>query len=134
MMSYFKKSYADPSTKLSLERAVDLDFLSDVRASSQDMPMVYGAGADEPSSTFCEDAYRQPVLTEEAGVPLPYRGGEMDDLTREAIQKLKTKQTRYARMANPRSQSVACRTLRSFNSGDSAQTSPIISQGHGDET
>jgi len=49
------------------------------------------------SQKFSEDYYRQPVLTEEMGLPLPYRRESMDELSREAIERIQLR-NRYRRV------------------------------------
>jgi hypothetical protein len=58
---YINTRYVKTSTKLSLERAVKIDARSN------------------ESTTFSSEAYQQPVLTEKALVPMPYRLGDKDD-------------------------------------------------------
>jgi hypothetical protein len=58
---YINNRYVKPSTKLSLERAVKIDARSN------------------ESQKFSSEAYQQPVLSEKALVPMPYRLGDKDD-------------------------------------------------------
>lgn len=69
---YINNRYVKPSTKLSLERAVKIDARSD------------------ESLKFSSEAYQQPVLSEKALVPMPYRLGEEEDqMLAEVMDKLK---------------------------------------------
>ncbi|KAL7481386.1 hypothetical protein ACHAW6_007069 [Cyclotella cf. meneghiniana] len=69
---YINTRYVKPSTKLSLERAVKIDARSD------------------ESHRFSSEAYQQPVLTEKALVPMPYRLGDKDDkMLTEVMDKLR---------------------------------------------
>ena len=73
---YINTRYVKPSTKLSLERAVKIDARSD------------------ESHRFSSEAYQQPVLTEKALVPMPYRLGDKDDkMLTEVMDKLRKIQT-----------------------------------------
>lgn len=56
MMRQLRKRFAIPGTRLSLERAMDID-----------------VSAVDPSRYFDQNAYRQPILAETATCPLPYR-------------------------------------------------------------
>lgn len=70
---YINNRYVKPSTKLSLERAVKIDARSD------------------ESQKFSSEAYQQPVLSEKALFPMPYRLGEDkdDQMLNEVMDKLK---------------------------------------------
>jgi hypothetical protein len=69
---YINNRYVKPSTKLSLERAVKID------------------ARTEESHKFSSAAYQQPVLSEKALVPMPYRLGDEDDqMLAEVMDKLK---------------------------------------------
>lgn len=119
MMQYFRKNYAEPSEQLSLERAVELDYDFDFMASFSQGSGTHGAGTQNVGTTFREDAYRQPVLTEEAGIPLPYRRGEEgDELTEQAIRELRSKESRYQRMSSPTGERNGSRNLHAYPSGD----------------
>lgn len=85
-MRYFRKHYAVPSTRLSMERAMECDRVADIRASvSRNSPSaVRGWGAEESRNRFNKNAYRQPVLTEPSAEPMTYRRGKRDHLTSEA--------------------------------------------------
>ena len=65
-----------PSTKLSLERAIKIDAITEERLK----------GLPE----FSSEAYQQPVLTEKALVPMAYRNGDKEDsIFVEVLEKLK---------------------------------------------
>ena len=101
---YFQRTYADPSERLSLERARECDKLSALEQERKgDTPRSSVASRDEtisgvtsvPSGSsgtpsfdhgvemrrhkFDKSAYRQPVLTEVAAEPATYRRGLPDD-------------------------------------------------------
>ena len=86
--SYFHTKYAKPSKKLTLERAFELDdkigtFISSpTKGVRPDTPT--RRGAVPPQIGFSSDYYKQPVLTEPPGEPLPYRSGRDDPMTKEA--------------------------------------------------
>merc|ERR1740136_285955 len=90
--SYFNVKYAQPSKKLTLERAFELDdkigtfIASPSRKVRADTPS--RKGVTPPQVGFSSDYYRQPVLTEPIGEPLPYRSGRDDPMTTEARVKL----------------------------------------------
>ena len=74
-MRYFDQHFAEPSKRLSLERAREYDRVSDMRAKSR-----YTREDDESSSgndvrrsQFNKEIYRQPVLTQSSLVPKAYR-------------------------------------------------------------
>ena len=82
-MNYFYKTYAEPSTRLSLERARECDRISSLR--NEDNIEVGTTGLDRGEEsrlrTFDRSAYRQPVLTELAAEPWTYRRGVEDEET-----------------------------------------------------
>jgi len=101
-MRYFDMHFAEPSKRLSLERAREYDRVSDIRAKSN-----YNRdegnqrnGDEVRRSQFTKDSYRQPVLTQDAMVPKNYRRGQNDPLTLECRQKLKELQ-HYSLMEDP---------------------------------
>ena len=102
MMYYFRAHYANPSLKLSLERAIELDHRADIKASDgngDDVAYTPSAAATKLKEKFSEDFYRQPVLTARAGRPLPYRRKDgADELTKIAWSKLDGETSRYQRM------------------------------------
>jgi hypothetical protein len=81
-MNFFEKNYAEPSRRLSLERAREYDCLfslnnGDIADAASD-----AAGAEGlRRAKFDKNAYRQPVLTELATEPLTYRRGFNDEET-----------------------------------------------------
>jgi len=77
MKRYFSEQYAEPSRKLTLERAIELDENSSVRK-----------GDSPPQVVFNCDYYKQPILTESSDEPLPYRSNRDDQMTVEARLKL----------------------------------------------
>jgi hypothetical protein len=81
MMYYFRVHYAEPSKRLTLERAMQLDerfrnMSSENHKNSQ--------RKGPPQNYFSKDHYKQPVLTEKFGEPLFYRHEVEDELTLEA--------------------------------------------------
>lgn len=122
MMHYFRAHYANPSLKLSLERAIELDHRADIEASggSDDETYTPGAAATKLRGRFSEDFYRQPVLTVEAGRPLPYRRLEgPDELTTIAWSKLDGETSRYQRMldGNKKGTASGLQAAKGQNSG-----------------
>ena len=72
---YNSKTFVDPSKTLCLERATELDKRVTVETDE--------AFVDSENIHFSADAYRQPVLTEPAMEPMPYRTGEPDPIQEE---------------------------------------------------
>jgi len=123
MMYYFRAHYANPSLKLSLERAIELDHRADIKASGGNDDETYTprAAAMKLKEKFSEDFYRQPVLTAEAGRPLPYRRKEgPDQLTKIAWSKLDGETSRYQRMLDG-NKTGAISGLRAAKEQNSAQ-------------
>ena len=100
-MNYFKKNFAVPSTRLTLERAMTLDEQLGNRVqrkhnyspnnspnSSEDRPSPQKPLARNVHENFDQDHYRQPILREAPALPLFYRPISEDLLTKEARQKL----------------------------------------------
>jgi hypothetical protein len=81
-MNYFEKTYAEPSTRLSLERAREYDRLSGNAAArgmhGLDAATVADPGIEKRRTEFDADSYRQPLLTEAAAEPWTYRRGQND--------------------------------------------------------
>lgn len=99
VMKYFKNHYADPSNRLTMERAIECDRVSDMHASKSDsLNHVASPGATVRGRRFNKDAYRQPILAERATEPLPYRRGTMDPPTTEAIDQLRQWSHQYENM------------------------------------
>ncbi|CAJ1948545.1 unnamed protein product [Cylindrotheca closterium] len=89
-MRYCDNHFADPSKRLSLERAREYDRVSDMRAKSRyNRDDEMGSGNEVRRTQFNKDCYRQPVLTQKALVPKAYRRGQTDPLTFDCCQKLK---------------------------------------------
>eukprot|EP00557_Chaetoceros_sp_GSL56_P003961 CAMPEP_0176502360 /NCGR_PEP_ID=MMETSP0200_2-20121128/14707_1 /TAXON_ID=947934 /ORGANISM="Chaetoceros sp., Strain GSL56" /LENGTH=1124 /DNA_ID=CAMNT_0017901417 /DNA_START=137 /DNA_END=3511 /DNA_ORIENTATION=+ len=76
-MSYFQTTYAEPSKRLTLERAKELDdYFARIERSSSPAEQ-----RNIPKNRFAADHYKQPVLTEKRSLPLFYRSGQEDPLT-----------------------------------------------------
>lgn len=89
VMGYFNENYAKPSKQLSMERAKECDRISDLKAARRRGVLNQtGQGADERRETFDKSAYRQPVLTVHAMLPMDFRAGEPDPVTEEVRRKL----------------------------------------------
>lgn len=86
LMQQLQTNYIDTSMALTLERAVDMDEAHE-RMYSQEK-IGEQTDAKKIHVMFRDDYYRQPILTEKAGIPLPYRRGFIDPLTKEARRKL----------------------------------------------
>lgn len=89
VMGYFHRHYAEPSRRLSLERAIECDHVSDILAAAaigsrpKDDSGIHsnkGAGIEARRRQFDKNAYHQPVLAQDPLEPLPYRRGEGDDM------------------------------------------------------
>jgi hypothetical protein len=80
MMYHFRVHYAEPSKRLTLERAMQLD--EEFRTISSKGHRKNKKGP--PQDNFSKDHYKQPVLTEKFGEPMFYRHGIEDELTLEA--------------------------------------------------
>lgn len=85
-MRYFDATYANPSTRLSLERAREYDRLSSLAAmqgseESGGLGMGADPGVEKRRQEFDINSYRQPVLTEVAAEPWTYRRGQDDPET-----------------------------------------------------
>jgi len=94
MMNYFKVNYAEPSKKLSLERAIELDHMLDQRLSSTlDENGINTCSSDETlRNIFSSSYYKQPLLTAKMGEPLYHRRGVKDGLTRQVKDTLRRRQ------------------------------------------
>jgi hypothetical protein len=99
-MNYFKKNFAEPSTRLSLERAREYDIISAIHheqamnGTDIVLPPYADAGVEARRRKFDKIAYRQPVLSELAAEPWMYRRGLNDDETVAVRGKLR-RQNRY---------------------------------------
>lgn len=87
---YFSEHYAKPSKQLSMERAKECDRVSDLKAARRrGVPNQTGQGVEERREAFDKSAYRQPVLTVHAMLPMNYRANEPDPLTEQVRQELR---------------------------------------------
>merc|ERR1712038_1169013 len=86
MMNYFKVHFANPSTRLTLERAKDIDELIRSYAQNASSPRLLQI----PQASFSKDHYKQPILTEKYGTPFFYRLEREDVLTKEARRRLRS--------------------------------------------
>ena len=77
-----------------------LDFRSDSQASGSRAHFTPGAGARRLVSTFSDDEYRQPVLTEESGKPLSYRRAQVDVLTEQAVGTLQNAESNFIQQSS----------------------------------
>lgn len=87
---YFRRNFTEAARQLSLERAVERDRLSDLKAklrSEQEDPNLSSPslGFDERRRFFDNKLYRQPVLTDSFFEPMEYRRNESDPVT-ESVQ------------------------------------------------
>lgn len=83
-MNYFQTHYAEPSNRLTLERAKELDdFFGKIESSSSATEQ-----RKIPKNRFTSDHYKQPVLTEKRSMPLFYRSGQEDTLTQQVRDEL----------------------------------------------
>jgi len=79
-MNWFRIHFAEPSNRLTLERAKDLDEqvrIQGQKADPENNPLI-------PQNSFNKDHYKQPILTEKHGRPFFYRLGREDELTKQA--------------------------------------------------
>ncbi len=88
-MRYFRIHFAEPSKRLTLERAMELDAHTKKVIERIDSPSKRKSqGVRIPEDNFKHEHYKQPVLTEKHSEPRFYRIGEIDPLTVEAREKL----------------------------------------------
>jgi Calcium-dependent channel, 7TM region, putative phosphate len=94
-MNYFQKTYAIPSSRLSLERARECDRVSSLSAKADGNGLPASAETDDGvaarSGQFDKNSYRQPVLTELMTEPWFYRRGQEDEetlLVREQLRRI----------------------------------------------
>jgi hypothetical protein len=99
-MNFFRQNYADPSTRLSLERARECDRLSSSKAATEEdgLDSNIDRGVELRRTKFDRKSYRQPVLTELATEPEFYRSGFQDDETF-AVRKQLQRINRYIKEA-----------------------------------
>lgn len=89
VIGYFNQHYAEPSKQLSMERAKECDRISDLKAARRrGVPNQPGQGIEERKEEFDKSAYRQPVLTVHAMLPMNYRADEPDPVTGDVRRKL----------------------------------------------
>jgi len=109
MIYYFREHYATPSTKLSLERAIELDHVVHLKTADKDADESEASqvGKEKLAQRFKEEYYRQPVLTLEAGRPMPYRREKgVDELTATALKTLQASVSRFQIMTDEAKQGV----------------------------
>lgn len=87
-MTYFHENYAQPSDRLTLERAMELDKKVEIVENATTRQKRKEMNCPIPKDTFSKDHYKQPVLTEKHGYPLFYRMGKEDELTLKARERL----------------------------------------------
>jgi hypothetical protein len=82
---YFRRNFGDAARQLSLERAVERDRMSDLKASlkTNRLGNLTSPSFDERRSKFDRNLYRQPVLTAGMLEPMNYRRDEPDPITEE---------------------------------------------------
>lgn len=100
-LRFFNHHYAEPSKRLSLERAREYDKVTEMlgaRVAGTESRSDFGIEARR--TQFTKDSYRQPVLTQKAMEPKAYRKGQRDPLTEESRTQLKDLQE-YALMHDP---------------------------------
>jgi hypothetical protein len=95
---YFRRNYGDAAMNLSLERAVERDRVSDLKAARKKGPRSHRDILASPSMTFDErrvkfdhKLYRQPILTATHLEPKCYRKNRLDPVTedvQEALERL----------------------------------------------
>ncbi len=99
VMGYFNRHFAEPSRRLSLERAIECDHLSDILAAAamgsrpkddSGIQSHGGAGVESRRRQFDKNAYHQPVLAQDPLEPIQYRRGEdLDPQTADAREQLR---------------------------------------------
>lgn len=73
-----------------MERAKECDRISDLKAARRrGVPNQAGQGVEERREAFDKSAYRQPVLTVHAMLPMDYRAGEPDPVTEDVRRQLR---------------------------------------------
>lgn len=83
VMRYFRRHYAEPSNRLSLERAIQRDLLSDLKTSIRQRTRNYaGLAMEDTRIKFDKNHYKQPILTEKAMEPIVYRRDREDPTTK----------------------------------------------------
>lgn len=103
-----------------MERAKECDRISDLKAARRrGVPYQTGQGIEERREHFDKSAYRQPVLTVHAMLPMDYRAGEPDPLTEEAREKLRSAGRYEFMLDNNSGLGTASRYLSNENLADS---------------
>jgi len=134
-MRYFKQHYAIPSTRLSMERAMERDMVADARAAiAKKVQRTSGLGMEVMREKFDTNAYRQPVMTAASIFPMPYRRGVDDPVTEKALSHLR-KRNRMPTMTQLRHPSVMNEFQGQFHSSsvgddDSRAFSTVVSVEH----
>ena len=99
-----------------MERAKECDRISDLKAARRrGVPNQTGQGVQERREQFDKTAYRQPVLTVHAMLPMDYRAGEPDPLTEEVRRELRSA-GRFGAMSDNSGVASASRFITSNNS------------------
>lgn len=105
-MHFYNKTYAEPSGRLSLERAREYDIISamqeevnGVPPSAKKAPYRADSGVEARRRRFDRSAYRQPVLTELAAEPWTYRRGVDDEETEAVRERLRAVNRYMTRMS-----------------------------------
>ena len=94
-MKYFETNFVEPSRRLTLELARELDEKMEELARSRPPPQqhpIFGTLLEQnilPQDTFDKRFYKQPVMTEPYGEPMFYRFGKQDPMTKDTRKKLK---------------------------------------------
>jgi hypothetical protein len=88
---YFRRNFSEAARQLSLERAVERDRASDLKAaqSKKALNQFTSPSFDERRTVFDRKLYRQPVLTESLVEPMSYRRDEPDPITDEVVSSLR---------------------------------------------
>lgn len=105
---YFRFNFAEAATQLSLERAVERDRLSELKAklkthSQSNILKSPTMSFEDRRTMFDSDLYRQPVLTDPVSKPMNYRSGNDDPITegvRQSMQRINM-QTTMLDTSNP---------------------------------
>ncbi len=93
-MSYFRTHFADPSQRLTLELAMELDEKireqTDLgRTPSHSLLSPFQDNCRIPQDGFDRNYYKQPVMTEPHGEPMFYRIDRQDPMTTTVRQRLR---------------------------------------------
>ena len=107
-MKFFKHHYNNPSRRLTLELARELDDkLENISSSAINISLQ--TASLRPQETFDANFYKQPVMTEGLGEPMYYRMGKRDKLT--GIAKTKIRSNRLQIWQSKRNTAESKRTL-----------------------